>query len=122
MSKASDRYNGVWNYPTKILFGAGKVRNLTKVCRDLKMVNPLLVTDRELIKLSFVTEIKKTLQTEFQLLSMFSGIKSNPTGDNIADGVKAFVEGNHDGVIALGGGSALDAGGRAGIAEYLRVR
>jgi alcohol dehydrogenase class IV len=41
---------------------------------------------------------------------VFSAIRSNPTGANIDDGVVAFKAGGHDGVIALGGGSALDAG------------
>ena len=41
---------------------------------------------------------------------VFSAIKSNPTGQNVTDGVAAYRTGLHDGVIAFGGGSALDAG------------
>ena len=40
---------------------------------------------------------------------MFSNIKGNPTEQNVADGVHAYRAGNFDGVIAFGGGSALDA-------------
>jgi alcohol dehydrogenase class IV len=42
--------------------------------------------------------------------AIFSSIKSNPTGANVSDGIEAFAAGGHDGVIAMGGGSALDAG------------
>ena len=42
--------------------------------------------------------------------ALFSAIKSNPTGENVATGAAAFRAGDHDGVIAFGGGSALDAG------------
>jgi hypothetical protein len=42
-------------------------------------------------------------------VSLFAGIKGNPNGQNVSDGVEAFKRGQHDGVIAFGGGSALDA-------------
>ena len=41
--------------------------------------------------------------------AVFSDIQGNPTGKNVEDGVRAFKFGEHDGVIAFGGGSALDA-------------
>src|SRR4029077_6561401 len=41
---------------------------------------------------------------------LFSGVRSNPNGGNVGAGVAAFRAGTHDGVIAMGGGSALDAG------------
>jgi len=41
---------------------------------------------------------------------LFSDLRSNPCGDDVAAGVAAFSAGNHDGVIAFGGGSALDVG------------
>jgi hypothetical protein len=43
-------------------------------------------------------------------VGLFSGIKGNPTGANVRDGLRAYRAGSHDGVIAFGGGSALDAG------------
>jgi alcohol dehydrogenase class IV len=43
-------------------------------------------------------------------VGLFSGIKGNPTGANVCEGLAAWRAGEHDGVIAFGGGSALDAG------------
>ena len=43
-------------------------------------------------------------------IALFSDVKPNPTGENVAAGIAAYAAGNHDGVIALGGGSGLDAG------------
>ncbi len=51
-----------------------------------------------------------TLCQQAQLqVGVFYQIKSNPSGENVTDGVAAYRAGNHDGVIAFGGGSALDA-------------
>ena len=41
---------------------------------------------------------------------IFSSIKSNPTGENVDAGVAHYRANGHDGLIAIGGGSALDAG------------
>ena len=49
-------------------------------------------------------------------VAVFSGIKSNPTGSNVDDGIAAYRAGNHDGVIAFGGGSGLDAGKAIAVA------
>jgi alcohol dehydrogenase class IV len=41
---------------------------------------------------------------------VFSAIQPNPVGADIEAGVAAFAAGSHDGVIAFGGGAALDVG------------
>jgi len=47
---------------------------------------------------------------------VFSDIKPNPTGGNVEDGIAVYRSGNHDGVIAFGGGSGLDAGKAVAVA------
>ncbi len=42
---------GNWNYPTAILFGAGRINELAKACYDLKISKPLFVTDSGLVNL-----------------------------------------------------------------------
>jgi alcohol dehydrogenase class IV len=98
-----------WNYPTAVKAGPGRIRELPRHCRDLGMRRPLLVTDPGLAPLPIVTDAVRACRDEGLDCGLFSGIKGNPTGRNVEDGVAAFRAGGHDGVIAFGGGSALDA-------------
>ncbi|WP_281561094.1 iron-containing alcohol dehydrogenase [Thalassomonas sp. RHCl1] len=102
--------SGNWNYPSQIRAGAGSLSFLGQSCKALKMQNPLLVTDPTLAALPVVAEALRLCRAAALECALFSGIKGNPDGDNISEGVKAFHAGQHDGVIALGGGSALDVG------------
>ncbi len=108
--------NANWNYHTSVLAGAGRVRELLEVCRDLKMTAPLLVTDPGLAGLPMVTESVAACKSAGLLVAVFSDIKSNPTGGNVDDGIAVYRSGNHDGVIAFGGGSGLDAGKAIAVA------
>ncbi|MDH5445065.1 MAG: iron-containing alcohol dehydrogenase [Gammaproteobacteria bacterium] len=105
-----DQLRGNWNYPTSIHFGNGRIQELADACQQLSSKRPLLVTDSGLVQLPFVSQIIKSIEAAGLVINVFSQVKPNPTGTNIDDGVKAFQQGKHDGVIALGGGSALDAG------------
>lgn len=100
---------GKWNYPTTVFFGPGKLQQLPDACKKLGMKNPLLITD-EGLKENAITKAALAVNEKAGLKTgLFAGIKSNPTGKNIEDGVKAYKAGGHDGVIAFGGGSGLDA-------------
>jgi alcohol dehydrogenase class IV len=94
-----------WNYPTAIRFGAGRVSELGEACRALGIERPLLVTDPALARLPMVADA-----VEASGAGLFSAIHPNPDGSDVEAGLDAFREGGHDGVIAFGGGSALDAG------------
>lgn len=98
-----------WNYPTRVRVGAGRVSELASACSELGMKAPLLVTDPGLAGSLLVGKIIQQCQAADLKIGIFSGIKANPTGKNVSDGVDAFRVGLHDGVIAFGGGSSLDA-------------
>jgi len=97
---------GSWNYPTTVRFGAGRVGELPDAVKTAKMRNPLFVTDPVLAKLPMTQQAMALVPNA----RMFSDIKPNPVGANVTAGVAAFKAGSHDGVIAFGGGSALDVG------------
>ncbi len=99
-----------WNFPTTIHFGAGKISQLAAICKTLKVNNPLLVTDAGLVKQTFIKEMVQANEEAGIKTTIFSSVKPNPTGSNIEEGVTAYKNGQHDGVIAIGGGSGLDAG------------
>ena len=101
--------NANWNYPTRIRVGAGRISELASSCKELGMKAPLLVTDPGLAASSLVGKVIQLCQADDLKIGVFSQIKANPTGENVSHGVDAFRVGNHDGVIAFGGGSGLDA-------------
>jgi alcohol dehydrogenase class IV len=101
---------GNWSYPTSIRFGAGRIRELPDACRSLGMRRPLLVTDTALAKLPMVSDSAGACVAAGLGCEVFSDLQANPIEENVTRGVEAFRKGRHDGVIAFGGGSALDTG------------
>ena len=101
---------GNWNYPTSIRFGAGRIRELPDACKALGMQRPLLVTDPGLAQLPMVANAVGDCREAGLRCAVFSDIRPNPVEQNVNDGLRMFREGGHDGVIAMGGGSGLDAG------------
>ncbi len=100
---------GNWNYPTRILFGAGNIGKLAEACASLGIRRPLLVTDPGLAKLPMIANAVEICRAAGLHCAVFSDVRSNPVEQNVIDGVRAYREGGHDGVIAFGGGSGLDA-------------
>ena len=98
-----------WNYPTAVKVGAGRVRELSQWCKSLGMRKPLLITDPGLASLPLIDDVLQQCRADGLESGLFHQIKGNPTGKNVEDGVAAYKAGGHDGVIAFGGGSALDA-------------
>ncbi len=97
-----------WNYPTKIKFGVGRLEELASSCQELQIRSPLLVVDPGLLLKPMMNQVGKYLPTNIFRTAIFSDFKSNPTEKNVCDGVVVFHNGKHDGIIAIGGGSALD--------------
>ena len=102
--------SGSWTYPTQMIFGAGSIARLAEACRGLGMTRPLIVTDPGLAGLPMIGDAVAANRAAGLESGVFSGVKPNPVGQNVAEGVVAFKAGDHDGVIAWGGGSGLDAG------------
>ena len=96
-----------WNYPTNVWFGVDRSKEIQEACDTLGIKNPLIVTDPGLLQTSIIDEINSGLSSNTQI---YSDVQGNPTGSNVTNGVKVFLDGNHDGVIAIGGGSGMDAG------------
>ncbi len=99
---------GNWNYPTQMIFGPGRIKNLGQACKMLGMTRPLLVTDPGLAGLPMVKEAIAANEAEGLPTGLFDAVKPNPVGHNVEEGVKAYKDGGYDGVIAFGGGSGLD--------------
>jgi alcohol dehydrogenase class IV len=109
MSVDVSSLSGNWNYPTAMRFGVGRISELGEACKELGLQNPLLVTDPGLASLPMIGEAVETCKKSGISCRVFSDIKANPVGQNVDDGVSYYKDGKHDGVIAFGGGSGLDA-------------
>jgi alcohol dehydrogenase class IV len=106
---AFDHLKANWNYPTAVKVGVGRAAELPHWCRNLGMTRPLLVTDPGLAGMPMVAQALARCRAEQIQCGIFDTVKGNPTGGNVEQGVAAYRAGRHDGVIAFGGGSALDA-------------
>ncbi|MGA0344413.1 MAG: iron-containing alcohol dehydrogenase [Arenicellales bacterium] len=102
--------NANWNYPTSIRVGAGRLSELGHCCASLDIKNPLLVTDPGIAGLPLIKDALEACSKAGLSCGIFSNVQPNPTGTNVDEGVALFNANHHDGVIAVGGGSALDAG------------
>jgi hypothetical protein len=99
---------GNWNYPTRIRFGAGRISELADACADAGIRHPLLVTDRGLARLQVTAKVLGLLEDAGLGGAVFSDVDPNPRDGNLDAGVRVFLDGGYDGVVALGGGSGLD--------------
>ena len=99
-----------WSYPTAVKFGPGRVAELADHCRAAGIARPLLVTDRALATLPITAAALDVLAAGGLGRAVFAQVDPNPTEANMTAGIAAYLAGNHDGVVAFGGGSALDLG------------
>jgi alcohol dehydrogenase len=101
---------GNWNFPTTVRFGAGRIAELPEAVRAAGIKRPLLVTDPRLAQMAMVKDAAAALQAAGLSCAVFSDVRPNPVAANVEAGVKVLRAGGHDGVVAFGGGSALDVG------------
>ena len=99
-----------WSYPTNIRFGPGRIQELGEVCLALNIKNPLLVTDKGLAGLDITENAVNILKSSGFEGRVFSDVDPNPNEINLEAGIIDYQKGNHDGVIAFGGGSGIDLG------------
>ena len=102
--------NRNWSYPTAIKFGVGRIAELAEHCKAAGVKNPLFVTDKALASLPITAAALDSLDKAGLGRASFSDVDPNPNETNMAEGIAAYLNGGHDGVICFGGGSALDLG------------
>ena len=98
-----------WSFPVPIAYGPGRISELGALCRQAGVGRPLIVTDRGSRDLPFIEKAQNALAGAGIQAALFSEVAPNPTDRDVAAGRAAFLAGGHDGVIAIGGGSGMDA-------------
>lgn len=107
---AASALRGDWLFPTQVRFGCGRIAELSELCTRLSLKRPLIVTDRGLIKTEVARTVIAAATAPGVAPQVFAEVRENPTHVEVEAGAAAFHAAKADGVIALGGGSALDCG------------
>src|SRR3984885_12241845 len=102
----STSLRGNWNYPTTIWAGPGRIAELADACARTGMKRPLIVTDGGLIGAPMIRNALAALKNS----ALFGAVRGNPALSHVEAGLEVYRAGQHDGVVAFGGGSALDVG------------
>jgi alcohol dehydrogenase class IV len=102
----------IFSFPTTTLFGPGTLGELPARLAKLGVRRPLVVTDAGLLKTDAFHALVRTLGEAAQGRDWFlySGVHPNPIESDVRESAALFRERGCDGVIAIGGGSPLDAG------------
>ena len=99
-----------WSFPIPIAYGPGRLSEIGQRCAAMGLLNPLIVTDKGSRNLPFISKLHSYLADAGLSTALFSEISPNPRDDEISTGCEKFQSGNHDAIIAIGGGSAMDGG------------
>jgi alcohol dehydrogenase class IV len=97
---------GNWNYPTRIWAGPGRISELASACAEAGIRRPLVVTDQGLKTSAMISSAIASVSHA----RLFGEVRGNPSASHVEAGLNAFRAGKHDGVVAFGGGSAIDCG------------
>ena len=99
-----------FRFPNDIRFGIGARSVLAEFARKYKVSRPLLVTDSGLLKIEAFRLVTEQMDRVWPgTYVQFTAVHPNPTDEDVENVWSAYLQGDCDGVVGLGGGSALDA-------------
>ena len=105
-----------WHYPTEIFLAEGEIENLSSHLNTLKISNPLVIIDKFILQQKI---IQKTLaDNNITAQDIYSAFHSNPSDTDIKAGNQLVKNNQSDGIICIGGGSAIDTGKTIALTAY----
>jgi alcohol dehydrogenase class IV len=99
-----------FSFPTRYRLGCGRRSELAREAKVAGIGRALLVTDAGVAALPWFEDMCAAARDGGLDFSVFDGVKSNPVEANVVDGLAAYRAGDCDGVVLVGGGSAMDTG------------
>ena len=97
-----------YHFPTVLFFGADALKNLAPAIQKRGLKSLLLVTDPGLVQIGLGDTVKSSLTSSGLNIEIFDNVHPNPIEEDVTTGVEMYKSGRFDGIIALGGGSAMD--------------
>ena len=95
--------------PKFMNIGGGKIKSVTDILKKINCKNPLIITDKTMVKLNIIGPLEKAL-TDMQIrYKIFDDTMPEPTAKSIENGVNTLKDGSFDCIIAFGGGSPIDS-------------
>ena len=99
-----------FNIPSSVIIGGGASAELLPQLRRLGAKRVLVVTDAFMVKSGVVARLIAPLQEGGIETAVFDGVQPDPTVQNVRDGLALYRSSGAEAVVAIGGGSPLDAG------------
>ena len=96
--------------PTQVLLGPGAIREVPGLIRSMGRKRPLIVTDAGVVRAGLIERVTAPLRAAGLSWTVFDGVQANPVEEDVASGLDAYRNGACDLVMAVGGGSPMDAG------------
>jgi alcohol dehydrogenase class IV len=103
----------MFSFPTTVVCGPGVLAEVPGRLQRLGVRRPLVVTDAGLVRTEAFRLFQRRCGTDWPV---FAGVHPNPVESDVEEACRAYRQQQCDGVVGLGGGSALDVG------KVMRVR
>ena len=100
---------GAFHVPTKVVFGVNVVETLGDIVKSYNTDKVFLVTDGGIVKSGLAEKISNILKKASISCDVFDKVEANPTIPTVHNGAEQFNKNKEGVIIALGGGSAMDA-------------
>ena len=95
--------------------GKGAIAEIPSIAKRENFTKVFVCSDPDLVKFGVTAKVTDLLDKEGIAYELFSGIKPNPTVENVVEGVEAYKKAGADSIIAIGGGSSMDTAKAIGI-------
>lgn len=99
----------IWSFPTRVVFGAGEAARTGEEALALGVKRALVMTDAGVVRAGLVEPVVQALTRSGVEVVVFDGVEANPSESNVDEATRAFTNAGADAVVAIGGGSPIDA-------------
>ena len=95
--------------------GKGAIKEIPSIAKTKGFKHIFVCSDPDLIKFGVTAKVTNLLDEAGIAYTVYSGIKPNPTIENVKDGIEAFKACGADSIITIGGGSSMDTAKAIGV-------